>query len=69
MNAAVTVPLKMTTSFRPENKIDSMAEDDEFLSDFNRFIDDASIKDAECPTPDSFDPYLNMELSMPRGPT
>ena len=45
-----------------------MTEDEEFLNEFNRVIDDPSIKDADSPTPDSFDPYLNMELGMPRGP-
>ena len=54
MNAAAAVPLKLTSSFREENKIDIMTEDEEFLNEFNRVIDDPSIKDADSPTPDSF---------------
>ena len=53
-NAAVTVPSKTTSPFKLEYKIEIIAEDDDFLSDFNRIIDDASIRDMDYPIPDSF---------------
>lgn len=68
MNAAANNLLKMTSSSRTENLIGILDEDEEFIRDFNRVIDDESIKDADPPTLDSYDPYLNMELGMPRGP-
>lgn len=62
MNAAAT------SSFRTEHQIDILEDDEEFLRDFNRVIDDKSIKDVGPPIPDAYNPYLNMEMCMPLGP-
>ena len=44
MNAEATVPSKLTSSLRPENKLDIIEEDEEFLNEFNRVINNLSIK-------------------------
>ena len=46
--------------------------DDEFITEFNKVINDESIKDADDYedkySADTMDAYLNMELGLPRGP-
>ena len=42
-------------------------EDNDFVDEFNRVINDASIPDAEDYTPDTFDGYLSMEIGLTCG--
>jgi hypothetical protein len=54
----------------PESVLDLENEDPEFLEDFNRVIDDDDVKHADETTDMEVgkeDPYLNMELGLPRG--
>ena len=45
----------------------SMTNDDEFISEYSRIIDNESIPEADDSDDLKQDEYLNMELSLPRG--
>ena len=57
------------------NRLSLEEEDIDFIEDFNRVINDASIPEVDRPngesnqsfTPDAFDSYIGMEVGMPRG--
>ena len=49
------------------NRLSLDEEDNEFIDEFNRVINDTSVPDAEDYTPDTFDGYLSMEIGLPRG--
>jgi len=63
---------------REERILDSTAEDPEFLKDFNRVINNPELKEQEdidaakaatdANRTTEFDPYLRMEIGLPRGP-
>ena len=47
---------------------DLLEEDEDFAAEFNRVFDNEDIAEADDEfDPDSFDHYLNMELSIDRG--
>ena len=50
------------------NRLSLDEEDNDFIEEFNRVINDSSIPDVEEYTPDTFDGYLSMEIGIPRGP-
>ena len=47
------------------NRLSLDEEDNDFIDEFNRVINDSSIPDAEDYTPDTFDGYLSMEIGLP----
>jgi len=54
------------------NQLSIVDEDPEFVEEFNRVINDATLPEADElvmreHTPDAFDDYINMELGLPRG--
>ena len=51
------------------NIIDINNENDEFIQDFHRIINDPTVVDADDEDVENWkkDPYLNMELGLPRG--
>ena len=54
------------------NRLSIVDEDPEFVEEFNRVINDATLPEADKLemreyTPDAFDDYINMELGLPRG--
>ena len=55
----------------PTNILDLEGEDQDFIDEYSRVIDDAAIKHADDAAPPSevgeIDPYLGMELGLPRG--
>ena len=57
----------MTLSFHPNHLIDINQENPDFGEDYNRGINNDSIREADDATPNSYDPYLNMELALPHG--
>jgi len=66
-DASSTILIKITTLFNPHHLIDIDQEDSEFVEKYNKLISDESIKQVEEVTSDSYDPYLRMEISLPRG--
>ena len=59
-------------SVKPSNVVDLDHEDQAFIDEFNRVIDDEALKhvDDKAPSLNEFgesDAYLNMELGLPRG--
>jgi hypothetical protein len=59
-----------TREISPEKILDLEREDPEFLADFQRVIDSDTIKhvdETENMEIGKVDPYLNMELGLPRG--
>jgi hypothetical protein len=60
----------ITKDAPPEKVLDLDNKDPEFLEDFNQVIDDNTIKNADEARDMEIgeeDPYLNMELGLPRG--
>lgn len=52
----------------PWNQLTLDDEDQEFINDFNRVINDESVPEADDAYPDDcYDGYLNMEIGLPRG--
>jgi hypothetical protein len=57
-----------TRDIPAEKLLDLEKEDPEFLEDFNRVISNETIKDVQDDMEiGEMDPYLNMELGLPRG--
>mgnify|MGYP003326537431 FL=1 len=65
--ASPPVPKRELLNFNTHHSLNNMNSDPDFIEEFNKVISDASITDPEDNTPDSYDPYLQMELSLPRG--
>ena len=49
------------------NRLSLSDDDQDFVEEFNRVINDESIPEADAYSPDSHDSYLNMEIGLPRG--
>lgn len=50
------------------NRLTTSDVDEEFIDEFNKVISDSNVKEVdEEPTPDAFDPYVSMEIGLPRG--
>ena len=52
-----------------EEGLEDLMDDPDFLDEFYRTFDNGAIEDADKAddTPDSFDPYLHMEIALDRG--
>ena len=48
-------------------RLDPDDEDPDFIEEFNRVISNEHIKDADDEVEVEQDPYLNMEIGLPRG--
>ena len=66
-DVSANVPDKELLLFNPYNLLDIDEEDPEFVEEYNKVISDQSINHEDSTLPDTFDPYLNMEISLPRG--
>lgn len=65
---AVTSNIDLTKSNIDQSYvIDLELEDDDFIQEYRRVIDDVTLNNIDDEHKDEIDPYLNMELGLPRG--
>lgn len=61
------VPKKDLQYMDPQHGLHNLDDDPDFFNEFSKVINDESIPEEDGAADDSFDPYIRMELSLPRG--
>ena len=65
--APADVPIQNTTSFNPYLIVNISGDNPESTEEYNEVFSDESIIYIDEPTPNVYDPHLNMDISLSRG--